>query len=81
VLLSLIVLISYFYKKRKTASALRLLWETNTTDVMGLASVFGMGTGVSPLLWPSLILYDFYAFLSFSKAIFAYSSSFNFIFL
>jgi len=37
----------------KTASWLRLLTETTTTDVNRLTSVFGMGTGVSGLLWPS----------------------------
>ncbi len=37
----------------KTASLFRLLWETTAGDVAGLTSVFGMGTGVSWLLWPS----------------------------
>jgi len=37
----------------KTASLFRLLWETNATDVEGLASVFRKGTGVSQPLWPS----------------------------
>ena len=40
-------------KIKKTASELRLLTETNTTDVTSLTSVFGMGTGVTKLLWPS----------------------------
>ncbi len=31
----------------------RLLLETKATDVVCLTSVFGMGTGVSTLLWPS----------------------------
>jgi hypothetical protein len=37
----------------RTASVLRLWWETNAPDVVSLTSVFGKGTGVSSLLWPS----------------------------
>ena len=32
---------------KKTASVIRLWLETNAHDVTSLASVFGMGTGVS----------------------------------
>lgn len=37
----------------KTTSVFRLLTETNATDVTGLASEFGMRSGVSRSLWPS----------------------------
>jgi hypothetical protein len=42
-------------KIKKTASKFRLLTETTAIDVVSLASVFGMRTGVSTQLWPSSI--------------------------
>lgn len=42
-------------EKTKTASELRLLTETITTDVTSLTSEFGKGSGISWLLWPSSI--------------------------
>lgn len=37
----------------KTTSVLHILSDTNTRDVISLASKFGMGLGVSKSLWSS----------------------------
>ena len=55
---------------KKTASAFRLLTETNVTDVTCLTSVFGMRTGVSTKLWPSSITYKYMGIKRFALAIF-----------
>ena len=53
----------------RTASGFPLLSESTHTDVSCLTSVFGMGTGISSLLWQSsklhnLYLYKVYSFIT-----------------